>query len=39
MESPGVWRYWTSTNVNHSSIPPDLDDTCSISHILCANGI
>ena len=34
MERHGVWRYWTSQNPQHDSIPPDLDDTCCASAVL-----
>ncbi len=34
MERHGVWRYWTARDRRHSSIPPDLDDTCCASAAL-----
>lgn len=37
MESPGLWRYWTSRN--DKSIDPDLDDTSCISYILVRNEV
>ncbi|MGB3653517.1 MAG: tetratricopeptide repeat protein [Rivularia sp. (in: cyanobacteria)] len=39
MEEGGLWRYWSSKNEKHGMIPPDLDDICSISHILKINNI
>jgi hypothetical protein len=34
MEDGGVWRYWSSRNVAHRVLPPDLDDTACISFLL-----
>jgi hypothetical protein len=34
-EGPGLWRYWSSHNKNHEFLPPDVDDTCCISALLC----
>ncbi|MFQ5831061.1 MAG: hypothetical protein ACE5JD_18215, partial [Candidatus Methylomirabilia bacterium] len=34
MEPPGLWRYWSSRNEKHRSLPPDLDDTCCASYVL-----
>lgn len=39
MEFPGIWRYRSSHNTRKKRIPPDLDDTCCISHALEQNGI
>ena len=34
MESRGLWRYWSSRNVAHRVLPPDVDDTACISFLL-----
>ncbi len=39
MEPGGLWRYWSWKNARRVLIPPDLDDTACISHVLKANGI
>ncbi|MGB5969190.1 MAG: phytanoyl-CoA dioxygenase family protein [Spirulinaceae cyanobacterium] len=39
MEFGGLWRYWSSNNPKHLTIPPDLDDISCISYILRANNI
>jgi len=38
MEPGGLWRYWARKNEKRSIIPPDLDDTSCISHLLLSNG-
>jgi hypothetical protein len=38
MEPGGLWRYWSRKNGKRALIPPDLDDTACISHLLMANG-
>ena len=38
MDPGGLWRYWTRKNSKRSIIPPDLDDTSCISHLLRAHG-
>jgi hypothetical protein len=38
MEPGGLWRYWSRKNDKRALIPPDLDDTACISHLLKANG-
>ena len=37
VEGSGLWSYWSSRNSRHKLLPPDLDDTCCISHILMQN--
>jgi hypothetical protein len=39
MDPGGLWRYWTRKNPKRSIIPPDLDDTACISHLLQSHGI
>jgi ectoine hydroxylase-related dioxygenase (phytanoyl-CoA dioxygenase family) len=39
MDEGGLWRYWTRRNSKRSIIPPDLDDTACISHLLQAHGV
>lgn len=39
MEPGGLWRYWSSKNKKHNSIPPDLDDICCASYVLKMNNI
>jgi hypothetical protein len=39
MDEGGLWRYWTRKNARRSIIPPDLDDTACISHLLQAHGV
>jgi len=39
VEDYGLWRYWSSYNEKHSLLPPDLDDTCCISHFLKSNNM
>lgn len=34
MEPQGVWRYYSNKSFKHPRVPPDLDDTSSISFIL-----
>jgi hypothetical protein len=34
LEGHGLWRYWSSRNPLHTFLPPDLDSTCCISHVL-----
>jgi len=34
MESPGLWRFWSSKDPTHRLIPPDIDDTCCASFVL-----
>jgi hypothetical protein len=34
MESSGLWRFWSSKNLMHRLIPPDMDDTCCASFVL-----
>lgn len=34
MEGRGLWRYWSSRNVVHRVLPPDVDDTACISFLL-----
>jgi hypothetical protein len=38
MEGSGLWRYWSSRNLRHRQLPPDLDDICCISHCLKKQG-
>jgi hypothetical protein len=38
MEPGGLWRYWSRKNDKRALIPPDLDDTSCVSHVLKANG-
>lgn len=38
MEVPGLWRYWSSRNTVHPSLPIDLDDTSCISYVLKVSG-
>jgi len=33
-EGRGLWRYWSSRNVAHHVLPPDLDDIACISFLL-----
>ena len=33
-EESGLWRYWSRSDSKHSSIPPDMDDTCCASQAL-----
>jgi len=39
MELGGLWRYWSSKNEKHNTIPPDLDDICCISYVLKMNNV
>jgi ectoine hydroxylase-related dioxygenase (phytanoyl-CoA dioxygenase family)/thioesterase domain-containing protein/4-hydroxybenzoate polyprenyltransferase len=39
IEFGGLWRYWSSKNQKHLTIPPDLDDISCISYLLRANNI
>lgn len=38
MDPGGLWRYWTRKNPMRSIIPPDLDDTACVSHLLQTHG-
>lgn len=33
-EIPGLWRFWSSRNLKHKRLPPDLDDTACIAYVL-----
>jgi len=37
MERPGLWRYWDEKNIDHNTIPPDLDDIACISACVASN--
>lgn len=39
MDPGGLWRYWSHKNPKRPIIPPDLDDTSCISHLLQAHGV
>ena len=39
MDPGGLWRYWTRKNPKRGIIPPDLDDTSCISHLLQSQGV
>ncbi len=39
MDPGGLWRYWSRKNDKRYIIPPDLDDTACISHLLATRGI
>ncbi|BAQ61823.1 hypothetical protein GM3708_2229 [Geminocystis sp. NIES-3708] len=39
MEKGGLWRYWSSKNKLHRTIPPDLDDISCISYVLKMNNV
>jgi hypothetical protein len=38
MDRNGLWRHWTRDHPQHSSLPPDLDDTSCASAALAACG-
>lgn len=38
MEGPGLWRYYSTRNLQHGALQPDLDVTCCVSHVLQQNG-
>jgi hypothetical protein len=33
-ETSGLWRFWSSRNPKHKTLPPDLDDTACITYVL-----
>lgn len=39
IEKGGLWRYWSSKNKLHMTIPPDLDDISCISYVLKMNNV
>jgi hypothetical protein len=39
MQPYGVWKYWSRRHPGHYFIPPDVDDTASISYVLRRNGM
>lgn len=39
MEGPGLWRYYSRRQHKRPRVPPDLDDTCCISHLLERHGV
>ncbi len=39
MDPGGLWRYWARKNPKRPIIPPDLDDTSCISHLLQTHGV
>jgi ectoine hydroxylase-related dioxygenase (phytanoyl-CoA dioxygenase family) len=39
MDPGGLWRYWARKNPKRPIIPPDLDDTSCISHLLKTHGV
>ncbi len=39
VEPAGWVRYWTRRSEKHAFIPPDVDDTCCVSHVLASYGL